>query len=153
MWVIMIGMIAGLALQCGPVAAHGKGHATQAVTPARHVQTPKVDDVPVLGVCEIDPRRLEAVVSAGADERSPTHGVPHDEKSSADGLEHNSADHSHPIGEDEDHQQMSHGSFDTAAQSDTAIERQPTPAKSCANTTDDAMPGFVVAPPVRPPLG
>ena len=58
LWGTIIGMIAALALQCGPVAAHGKGHATQAVVPVHQAQTPKADDMPLLGVCEIDPRRL-----------------------------------------------------------------------------------------------
>ena len=150
---VIAGLLAGLLLQSAPASAHGAGHATRAVVPAQEAQDIQPAKAMPAGVCEIDLARLEAFVTAKVDHSAPQHGYAHDGAAEHDASEHNPADHSHAFGEDGDHQLMSHGGHDVAAQAEPEIARDQTLARSCAVSVDDGPSGILVAPPVPPPLG
>ena len=140
----IVALIVGLLLQAAPAAAHGKGHAGRADVAAA---TPEVP----LGICAIDPARLEAFIAHGDRAIAHDHDAAAREHASRD---HNPADHSHPFGEDSEHQLMSHGGFDMAAHAEApAIVGEESIAQSCAAAPRAPADGIVVPPPMRPPLG
>jgi hypothetical protein len=80
--------------------------------------------------------------------QTPPHGgdLDHD-------IDHNPADHSHPIGEDTYHEKASHSSLDFAHYQVVIVGLGAMPRAPDLPTTDEAYDGLVLTPPIRPPLG
>lgn len=68
------------------------------------------------------------------------------------GLEHNSADHSHPIGEDTYHQKASHSTLDFVYFDSVTVRLAALPRAANLPVADEAACGLALAPPIRPPL-
>lgn len=68
-------------------------------------------------------------------------------------VDHNPADHSHPIGEDTYHQKASHSSLDFAHYHVVTVRLAELPCVPHLPVADEAMHGLVLTPPLRPPLG
>jgi hypothetical protein len=67
--------------------------------------------------------------------------------------EHNSADHSHPIGEDTYHEKASHSSLDFANFHSVTVKLAAPPRAANLPVADEAACGLALTPPIRPPLG
>ncbi len=66
---------------------------------------------------------------------------------------HNSADHSHPIGDDTYHEKASHSSLDFAHHHTVAVKLAALPRAANLPVVDEAACGLALTPPIRPPLG
>jgi hypothetical protein len=146
---IVAGLIVGLLVQAVPALAHTHAHVVAALPAAKPASAAAAKPAaPEPGICEIDLARLEAFITQGT--------VPGDDMGAhgPDQADHDPADHSHPFGEDSDHQLMSHGGFDMAAHADQpAAVAEESVAQSCATGRSVPLSGFLIPPPVRPPLG
>lgn len=68
-------------------------------------------------------------------------------------IDHNSADHSHPIGEDTYHEKASHSSLDFAHYHSVTVKLSALPRAANLPVADEAACGLALTPPIRPPLG
>jgi hypothetical protein len=68
-------------------------------------------------------------------------------------VDHNPADHSHPIGEDTYHEKASHSSLDFAHYHAVTVKLAALPRAACLPAVDEAACGLTLTPPIRPPLG
>jgi hypothetical protein len=83
----------------------------------------------------------------GAPDHLPHGGAPRHDS------DHNSADHSHPIGEDPYHEKASHSSLDVAHFHSVTVSLAVLPRAANLPAVNEAARGRVFAPPIRPPLG
>jgi hypothetical protein len=94
-----------------------------------------------------DDERVAAAAGSGAPASSGHHGGPgHD-------VDHNPADHSHPIGEDTYHEKASHSSLDFAHYHTITVKLAALPRAASLPAVDEADHGLALTPPIRPPLG
>lgn len=70
-----------------------------------------------------------------------------------DGVDHNPANHSHPIGEDTYHEKASHSSLDFAHYHVVTVKLADLPRATNLPVVDEAARGLALTPPIRPPLG
>ena len=68
-------------------------------------------------------------------------------------VDHNPADHSHPIGEDTYHEKASHSSLDFAHYHVVTVKLADLPRAANLPVVDEAARGLALTPPIRPPLG
>lgn len=68
-------------------------------------------------------------------------------------VDHNPADHSHPIGEDTYHDKASHSSLDFAHYQAITVKLAGLPRAENLPVADEAARGLEPTPPIRPPLG
>ena len=68
-------------------------------------------------------------------------------------VDHNAADHSHPIGEDTYHEKASHSSLDFAHYQAFAVKLAGLSRAANLHFADEASHGLEPTPPIRPPLG
>jgi len=78
-------------------------------------------------------------------------GLPHDGDADHD-VNHNPADHSHPIGEDTYHEKASHSSLDFAHYHAVVVRLGEMPRATIHACDDEAACGLAPSPPIRPPL-
>jgi len=88
-----------------------------------------------------------AVTDGDGAASSAHHGDPdHD-------INHNPADHSHPIGEDTYHEKASHSSLDFAHYHAITVKLAELPRAADLPAVNEAAHGLSLTPPIRPPLG
>jgi hypothetical protein len=68
-------------------------------------------------------------------------------------INHNPADHSHPIGEDTYHEKASHSSLDFAHYHAVTVKLTELPRAADLPAKNEAAHGLSLTPPIRPPLG
>jgi hypothetical protein len=78
-------------------------------------------------------------------------GLPHGGDVDHD-VDHNPADHSHPIGEDTYHEKASHSSLDFAHYHNVVVRLGEASRATIHACADEAACGLVPSPPIRPPL-
>jgi hypothetical protein len=98
------------------------------------------------------------VILAGAASAHPGHD--HDHAATADGgghahhgADHDSSDHSHPLGEDPFHEKSSHSTLDVAHERRLSEMKFVAPARDASPPFAERVGGIDLVPPVPPPLG
>jgi hypothetical protein len=91
----------------------------------------------------------DAALTQDADGRADSH---HGGQADHD-VDHNAADHSHPIGEDTYHEKASHSSLDFAHHQTVVVKVIGLARAANLPVADDAACGLALTPPTRPPLG
>lgn len=91
----------------------------------------------------------DAALAQDADSSANSHHGRHTDHD----VDHNAADHSHPIGEDTYHEKASHSSLDFAHYQAFAMKLSGLPRAANLPFADEATHGLEPTPPIRPPLG
>jgi LmbE family N-acetylglucosaminyl deacetylase len=91
----------------------------------------------------------DEVVAQGADHAA---NAPHRGDADHD-VDHNPADHTHPIGENTYHEKASHSSLDFAHHQPIVVKTVGSQRVAVLPFTDRVVHGLEPTPPIRPPLG